>query len=154
MIELTSPSINRNRGGFASRSKSPQPSLEGSVIRSLDDAIDVAYAMKDEHGRALASATVDDQGEVRGLKVFSRQCTIKCAIRWLERQASTDSTTKRAFLFSSTTRCVAEISEADLDGYRDAVRKLALHSLEVVDWIQYDGRHVRSLSRTLGIDPW
>jgi len=136
------------------RNKSPRPSLEGIVIQSLDDAIDVAYAMKDEHGRALAAATVDGDGAVRALKVFARQCTIKCAIHWLGREASTDPTARRAFLFSSTTRCVAEVNDVDLDAYRQAVRQLSRRDLEVADWIQFDGRHVRSLSRTVGIDPW
>ena len=116
-------------------------------IPGFGDAAAAAFGIRDRFRRAHGYALLDADGTVLDLRVCTlRKESIEWAVRWAEGMAKVTPGVTHAVLFSAVRKGVAdELREADVELLRDARARLAESDVLLVDWLQCDAEHVRSI---------
>lgn len=123
-------------------------------ITCLAEAMLEAFELADQFRQAHAGATLDEEGALLDMIVLARRDhTIRDVLKWARLAAAADDDVARVLLFSVRDE-VLDVREADLAAFRDAVADLAGRGVELADWMLCDGKHVRSLAITTGLETW
>jgi hypothetical protein len=125
------------------------------AIRSFGDAVAEAIVIQEHFGYGHAAAILDDDGVVLDLAAFTaKRHSIDDALDWANCMVLNEPRTTRMVLLSAVRKRVRELREADLDILRRARAVFGEQGVEIVDWIQTDGKDIRSLALTAGVGAW
>jgi hypothetical protein len=124
-------------------------------IRGFADACSALFAIERRFEQAHAVASLDDDGRVIDLTVFTRDShTIDDARNWASCLTFNEPDVTRMVLMSLRPEGVTNIRESDMELYRKARDVFGRKEVDVVDWLLYDGELVRSVAITCGLKTW
>ena len=118
-------------------------------ISGVGEAMAAAFGIRDRFRRAHGAALLDGDGVVLDLTVFTaKHHSIETALQWAGCALASGAHRRpdRIILYSAVRRSVAdELREADIELLRRARARFAGAGVRVVDWLQCDGKVVRSI---------
>jgi hypothetical protein len=125
-------------------------------LNGMADAASAAFGVRRRFRRGHCAAVLDAHGLVLDLTVFTRRHhSIDTAVAWAGCVAVNDGRADRVILYSAMKDGVAdELREADIETLRRARRELGEAGVLVVDWLQCDGKHVRSIDFASDGEGW
>src|SRR5437588_10295478 len=116
-------------------------------LHDLADAASAAFGVRRRFRRGHGAAVLDTHALVLDLTVFTlRSHSIETAVAWAGFIATNDARADRVILYSAMKSGVAdELRESDVGTLRRARSDLSETGVLRVDWLQCDGKHVRSI---------
>ena len=132
------------------------PHDEPLWLHGMADAVTLAFVLRRRFRRGYGVAVLDHCDLVLQLTFFAgRRHSIETAVAWAACFATDDPRAERVILYSTMPGGVAdEVREADLETLRRARAELADAGVLLVDWLQCDQKHIRSLDYACDGEGW
>lgn len=125
------------------------------AIRTYTDAVAAAVGISEGYGYGHAAAALTADGTLVDLTVFSEPFqTVYDALFYAHGLILFDPTVTRLILLSALQRNVGNLMERDVEILRGAQRLFGDCDVEILDWVQTDGKNVRSIALTTEQGPW
>lgn len=131
----------------------PDASVDPIICETFSDAAGLALGLHEHFGAHHAVLLLDDDGSSVDLQVFTGDehrishavCVAMALVSWLPEIAS-------VVLFSEVD-LIQELHEDDVRLWHTLVRSFDDHDVELLDWLQTDCEHVRSLTISCDFEP-
>ena len=131
----------------------PDADVDPITCTTFHDAAGLALGLHDHFGAHHAVLLLDDEGTSVDFHVFTQEdhrvshavCVAMALISWLPEIAS-------VVLFSEV-ELIDELHEDDARLWHTLVRAFDEHDVELLDWLQTDSEHVRSLTLSCDAEP-
>ena len=124
-------------------------------LHGMADAAGAAFGIRDRFDHAHGAALLDRHGRVLDLTLFTADHhTIKDALGWAGCFMANHEEAERIVLLSAVVDGTDVLREADIETLRRAREVFGEAGVLVVDWLQCDGKHARSIDFASDGEGW